>query len=88
MCTFANENICNMEQVVNRTIFNEAQLALLNAFANLKSEEELLLLKQAISEFFAKRADEEMEKLWESGEWNQQTLEDLRYAHFRTPYSV
>ena len=77
-----------MEQTVDRTIFNEAQLALLNAFANLTSEEELLLLKQAISEFFAKRADEEMEKLWESGEWNQQTLDNLKSAHFRTPYSV
>ena len=75
-----------MEQIVERTVFNEAQLALLNAFANLASEEDLLLLKQAISDFFAKRADEEMERLWKSGEWNQQTLEDLRTAHYRTPY--
>ncbi|MBQ0130053.1 MAG: dephospho-CoA kinase [bacterium] len=75
-----------MEQTVDRTVFNEAQLALLNAFSSLTSEKDLLLLKQAISEFFAKRADEEMEKLWESGEWNQQTLEDLRTAHYRTPY--
>ncbi len=75
-----------MEQNVDRTVFNEAQIALLNAFANLTSEEEVLLLKQAISEFFAKRADEEMEKLWESGEWSQQTLDDLKTAHYRTPY--
>lgn len=75
-----------MEQTVDRTVFNEAQIALLNAFANLTSEEEVLLLKQAISEFFAKRADEEMEKLWESGEWSQQTLDNLKTAHYRTPY--
>ena len=81
-----SKNSNDMEQTVDRTVFNEAQLALLNAFSSLTSEKDLLLLKQAISEFFAKRADEEMEKLWESGEWNQQTLEDLRTAHYRTPY--
>ena len=47
---------------------------------------ELLALKHAISEFFARRADEEMEKLWLSGEWNEQTLQDLKTAHYRTPY--
>ena len=81
-----SKNSNDMEQTVDRTVFNEAQLALLNAFSSLTSEKDLLLLKQAISEFFAKRADEEMEKLWESGEWNQQTLEDLRTAHYRTPH--
>ena len=50
------------------------------------SDDELNALKHVISEFFARRADEEMEKLWQSGEWNPQTLEDLKTAHFRTPY--
>ena len=46
--------------------------------ASIKDEAELLALKHAISEFFARRADEEMEKLWQSGEWNEQTLQDLK----------
>lgn len=71
---------------MSRTIFNSAQLELLNIMANIKSDEELIALKHAISEFFAKRADEEMEKLWESGAWNEQTLKDLKTNHFRTPY--
>ena len=45
-------------------IFNEAQLELLNVLADVKDEAELMALKHAISEFFARRADEEMEKLW------------------------
>ncbi|MBR5149150.1 MAG: dephospho-CoA kinase [Bacteroidaceae bacterium] len=54
--------------------------------ASVNSEDELMALKHAISEFFARRADEELERLWQSGEWNEQTLEDLKSAHYRTPY--
>ena len=69
-----------------RTIFNSAQIELLDAMASVNSEAELIALKHAISEFFAHRADEEMERLWQSGEWNEQTLENLKSAHYRTPY--
>ena len=67
-------------------IFNEAQLELLNVLADVKDEAELMALKHAISEFFARRADEEMEKLWASGDWNEQTLQELKTAQYRTPY--
>ena len=30
--------------------------------------------------------DEEMEKLWASGEWNEKTIQELKTAHYRTPY--
>ena len=71
---------------MGRMIFNEAQLELLNVLADVKDEAELMALKHAISEFFARRADEEMEKLWDSGEWNEETLQELKTAHYRTPY--
>lgn len=71
---------------VGRTIFNSAQIELLDAMASVQSEVELIALKHAISEFFARRADEEMERLWQSGEWNEQTIESLKNAHYRTPY--
>lgn len=71
---------------MSKTIFNEAQQEMLSAMASLNSEEDLLALKHAISEFFARRADKEMEKLWQEGTWNEQTLKDLENAHYRTPY--
>ena len=71
---------------VGRTVFNSAQIELLDAMASIQSEAELIDLKHTISEFFARRADEEMERLWQSGEWNEQTIEDLKNAHYRTPY--
>ena len=72
---------------MERTVFNQAQIELLGAMSALKSEAELIALKHAISEFFARRADEEMEKLWNDGTWNEQTIENLRTAHYRTPYA-
>lgn len=71
---------------MERTVFNKAQLEMLDMMANVRSDEELDALKHAISEFYARRADEEMEKLWQSGKWNEQTLKDLSNSHYRTPY--
>ena len=87
---FFNQFTLNLQKlnngIMSRTIFNEAQLELLSVMASVKDDAELMALKHAISEFFARRADEEMEKLWQSGEWNEQTLQDLKDAHYRTPY--
>lgn len=77
-----------MESTLERTYFSPAQVEVLNAVAHLHTEEEIRELKKAISHFFFERANREMEKLWESGEWNEQTLEDLKCAHYRTPYKM
>ena len=54
--------------------------------ANLKSEEDLRELKQAISNFFAERADREMERLWEESVINEEVIEGWKNEHMRTPY--
>ena len=35
---------------------------------------------------FAKRAEEEMDKLWDEGLWNQEKNERILHEHIRTPY--
>ncbi len=54
--------------------------------ASLKSEEDLRELQQAISNFFAERADSEMERLWEEGVINEEVIEGWKNEHMRTPY--
>ena len=76
-----------MDAISNRTIFTPAQIEVLNAMSYLRTDEELKDLKQALSNFFFERADKEMERLWEEGVWNEKTLEDLKTAHYRTPYN-
>ena len=69
-----------------KTNFTPAEIEVLNAVAHLRTEEEIRGLRQAISNYFFDLVDKEMDKLWESGQWNEQTLEDLKTAHYRTPY--
>ena len=54
--------------------------------ASLKSEEDLRELQQAISNFFAERADREMERLWEEGVINEEVIEGWKNEHMRTTY--
>ena len=74
-----------MEAVI-RQPFNSAQIELLSTLASLNTETDLMELKQAISRFFAERADREMERLWENGTINENTLETWKHEHMRTPY--
>ena len=69
-----------------RQPFNSAQLELLSMMASLNSESDLIELKQALSRFFADRADREMERLWNEGIINEETLESWKHEHMRTPY--
>ena len=69
-----------------RQPFNPAQIELLSTMANLTTEADLVELKQAIARFFAERADREMERLWEDGTINEDTLKSWEHEHMRTPY--
>jgi hypothetical protein len=71
---------------MERTVFNPAQLHLLNMLSHIHTEKGLDRLKNQLEEFYAKQIDDEMDKLWETGEWNEQTLKDLKNCHFRTSY--
>lgn len=72
----------------NQPVFTPAQVEVINAVAHLHSEEEIRGLKLAISNYFAQLVDKEMDRLWDEGEWNEQTLEELKTAHYRTPYNT
>lgn len=51
-----------------------------------KSPETLADLKQAISDFFAKKAKEEMDILWANGTMTQEKYDSFSTLHERTPY--
>lgn len=68
------------------TVFNDAQIDLLNMMQWVKTPEALADLKQAISDFFARKAKEEMDALWENGKMTQEKFERFATLHERTPY--
>lgn len=66
--------------------FTPAQVHVLNMASRIKTKRSLERLQDQLAKFYANLVDEEMDELWESGAWNEQKLEELRHAHFRTPY--
>ena len=65
-----------------------AQMELLDAAANVSSQEDLAALKLAISLFFAERAQKAIDKMWDEGSFDQAKLDELRGQHLRTPYNA
>ena len=48
--------------------------------------EELDELRQVVSDFYARKAEEAMNHLWETGQWNKEKDEEILKTHLRTPY--
>lgn len=63
-----------------------AQIHVLNMASRIRTEESLARLKEQMAAFYAKLVDEEMDELWDSGQWSEEKLQELRSAHFRTEY--
>ena len=79
-------NTVHTDPMIEKLPFSAAQIELLNAMAWLKTDEELFALRHAISEFFADRADQEMDRLWDEGLLNDEIVEGWKNEHMRTPY--
>jgi hypothetical protein len=71
---------------MTQTVFNNAQLEILNLMAYAKSSETLSDLKQVISDFFAQKVEDEVNLLWQNGELSEEKVESFRTLHERTPY--
>ncbi len=65
---------------------NEAQLSILRLLARINTLEEVNELKQIISNYYAQKATEEMDRLWDEGKWSKEQNETILKEHLRTPY--
>ena len=65
-----------------------AQLELMNASANVTSQDDLDALRLTLSLFFAERAQKAIDKMWDEGTFDQRKLDELRGQHLRTPYKT
>lgn len=68
------------------TKFNPVQLHLLRLFAHDLNPNELADIKQLLSEYFVRKADEEMARLQQQKPTTQADLDTLLSTHLRTPY--
>ena len=72
---------------MERTIFNNAQLEILDLMAYVESEDTLNEIRDMLSRYFAEKAQREIDKLWEEGTINDIVVEGWKTEHMRTPYT-
>ena len=65
---------------------NEAQMMILESFASATDEQEVNDLMDVLRLFYARRLEQEMNRLWDNGTLNQEALDRLKDEHLRTPY--
>ena len=65
---------------------NKAQMDIMRLLGHIKTEEEAAELRQVISNFYAKKAEDAMDRLWETGLWDEEKNEKILKEHLRTPY--
>ena len=68
------------------TALNPTQIMILESFASAKSQEEMNELMDLLRDYYAKKLDKELERLWDEGILNQERLDELKDQHLRTPY--
>lgn len=71
---------------MERTVFNPAQLEILDLMSYVDNEEMLNEIKDMLSGYFAQKAEKEIDKLWESGQVNNNVIDQWKHEHLRTPY--
>ena len=65
---------------------NEAQMSILRLLGSMKTVEEVNELRQVICDYYARRVDDEVDKLWAEDKWNNEKNEAILKEHLRTPY--
>jgi hypothetical protein len=62
------------------------QVELVKLFSYKIAENQVLEIKQLLSNYFADKATEEMDRLWDENNWSEETMKEWSNDHLRTPY--
>lgn len=68
------------------TYSESALVALLRAMRTIDTQDELDEFRNALSVYYANRANKELNRLWDEGILNQEKLDEIGNMHLRTPY--
>lgn len=76
-----------MDANVNqRRVLTPFQIQILELTSHVHSEKEMKDIRTMLAQYFAKRAEEEIDKLWDEGFLNDNVIESWKEEHMRTPY--
>ena len=67
---------------------NQAQMDFLRLLSHFTKEEEVKELNYLVCEYYARKVDEEMDRLWDEGKWSEEKIQETLQEHLRTPYNA
>ena len=62
------------------------QLEILQMFKYELDEKQLLEIRALLANYFADKATQEMDRLWDERGWSEETMEEWSKEHMRTEY--
>ena len=69
---------------MERTVFSPYQIKVINLMSHIHSDEQMAEINDLLSHYFAQKAMDEIDKLWDEGKINEQTIEEWKHEHMRT----
>ena len=59
---------------------------MLELVSRVSSEVEMQDIRRMLGQYFAKRAEDALDRLWDEGVLNDKVMEEWKFEHMRTPY--
>jgi hypothetical protein len=66
--------------------FTPFQIEMLELASRVSSEAEMQDIRRMLGQYFAKRAEDAIDRLWDEGVLNDNVMEEWKSEHMRTPY--
>jgi hypothetical protein len=66
--------------------FTPFQIEMLELVSRVSSEVEMQDIRRMLGQYFAKRAEDAIDRLWDEGVLNDNVMEEWKSEHMRTPY--
>lgn len=68
------------------TPFTPFQIEMLELVSRISSEAEMQDIRRMLGQYFAKRAEDALDRLWDEGVINEGVIEEWKHEHMRTPF--
>lgn len=72
--------------VLPLTPFTPFQIEMLELVSKVRSEHEMNDIRLMLGQYFAKQAEDAIDRLWDDGILNDNVIEGWKHEHMRTPY--
>lgn len=71
---------------IRKQTFSPFQIQMLELVSHVQSEDEMNDIRRMLAAYFAQRAENAIDRLWDEGVLNEGVMEQWKTEHMRTPY--